>query len=308
MKKIFLLIGFLLIGISVIHAQVQFRHEFSFHAGGGLSSLAYSSDLGSQSNGFGGKAGADYTLFLSPFFGVTVGVDAALYNSSFSGSYQFRYLIPSPPGFPGNFYLDADFKEYDESQQAVFLQIPLMIQFQTRRYGYWRIYGAIGGRIGIPLSASWKTTGRVVTTGYSDYTGNIYDENDNEAFGNLPINASGDLELNMALIGSIELGIKWPLTYTSNLYTGFYLDYAFNNVRKNAADKELIIYNPDNPSQYQYNSAIQSKYIDKEMIEKITPIAAGLKITLSFGAGEELKSPLLYEEKKPNKKRRFRRR
>ena len=97
-------------------------------------------------------------------------------------------------------------------------------------------------------------------------------------------------------------------TYVCNLYTGFYFDYAFNNVRKNAADKELIIYNADNPSQYQYNSAIQSKYIDKEMIEKITPIAAGLKITLSFGAGEELKSPLLYEEKKPNKKRRFRRR
>jgi len=294
MKKIILFTVCVFFGISAIQAQNQFQHEVSVNAGGGLSSLLYSPEFGSQSNSFGGKFGAGYTFFFAPQWGVTTGIETAFYNSSFEGNCNVSYEIPNNTGIPGKMFFNADFKNYEETQQALLLQIPLMLQFQTT--GKHKFYAALGGRIGLPISASYESKGSVYARGYSEYTANYYDENDNPLlFGNFDVNTSEDLDLNVAIMGALEAGMKWNLGNQWNLYTGIYFDYAFNNVRKNDADKELIVYNAN--GNHQFNSMVQSKYNNKQIIEKINPIAFGFKASLSFGFGKQLKDPRIAEEK-----------
>lgn len=282
----------LLLSSMVVNAQS--RHELSVLGGGGLSTLNYKSTVGSEKLGFGGHAGIGYTFFFNENWGIGTGAECTFYNSIFEGDFHSTY--PTVDKFGENFEYTATLNDYREKQRSMFINIPLMVQFQTNNKH--KFYAALGGKLGIPVSTKFKTNDATLhATGYYSVGDVTYGNDQNHTFlglGNFPIEKTkGDLDLKLAFMVSAEVGMKWNFRDNVALYTGVYADYGVNNVI-DGTDKNFVEYNTQNPEEFAVNSIMNSKYTNKagqsvEFTDKVAPLAVGLKIRVSFGLGKKFK-------------------
>ncbi|MDR0295607.1 MAG: PorT family protein [Prevotellaceae bacterium] len=255
----------------------QHHHEFSINVGGGLSSLNFKPSVGKSTSGFGGEAGIGYHFFFSPKWSVGTGLNLALYNSKASfGTYN--RITDALTLKNTNFKFSYSMSNYKEEISAMILTIPLMLQFQTP--GKIGFYVAGGGKIGLPLNANYKTSIGSLTTDGAFPWDVTYDDLPQYAFGNYQgVNQKTDMKLNPAFMLSGEAGVKWSLG-SMYLYTGAYIDYGLNDVRKDkpasllAYDKQARSY----PSGFVYNGMANS------LSNKVAPLAIGVKLRLYLGS------------------------
>jgi hypothetical protein len=258
-------------------AQQQSRHEFSVGAGGGLSTLTAKPALGKAAQGFGGFFGLGYTYHFSEKWGAGTGVSAALFNSRFDAS-ELNESYPSNDG-EEDFEYRYRLSGYSENRQAVLLTIPVMLRFRTGK-----LYAALGGQAGIPLRAKYDSkAAKLTASGY--YAAPYLTLNDPlfMGFGEFTnLSNKGDLELKTVFFASAEVGLKWQPGGKTVLYTGVYVDYGLNSALKPpAANARLIDYKASDD--YQPGSAAASSNAGRAMVEKLTPVAAGVKLSLAFG-------------------------
>lgn len=270
MKANILKTGVVLIAVqfAATLSVAQMRHQFSIDAGGGLSTLSY------YKASAGGSFGLGYTFFFSEHFGVHIGAAASLIQDK----YDLRTLTESYP--TANFEYNYTAENYNETRQAIFLNIPLMLRFESGWF-----YAAAGVKAGFPLYAGYKNeVGKLRAWGY-------YPESDLPlygpafmGFGTFTGSNKGDLELTPAFFTAIETGVKWTLSAKFSLYTGLYLDYGVNNIwTQPSQEQKLIPYNTLNPPDYRPNSALVSSVHGIPLADRIMPLAAGIKIGLAFG-------------------------
>jgi len=290
MKRQFTTIILLLLVSGRLFAQHQ--HELSVWSGGGLSTLAYKVTAGDQKHGFGGHFGLGYHFFFSPKWGLGTGVEVALYNARFNiDNLSIRYPAIDMQGI--NFEFLSTVNSYKEKQRATFLQIPLMLQFQTDNSGTNRqFFMAAGGKYGISMNGKYRNTASLSNAGYYEYENSLYDTQEFMGFGNFSGRKDkGALDFINTFFLSAEAGIKWKLNESWSLYTGVYLDYGLNNIvkEKNIATRPyLVAYNRINPTAFGVNSIVESHHTQgsgtvQAFTEKITPVAAGIKLRLAFG-------------------------
>ncbi|GHT53097.1 hypothetical protein AGMMS49982_15150 [Bacteroidia bacterium] len=270
-----------LFGVAVAATAQPAQHEFSFVAGGGLSTLNYSPTAGNAEFGLGGFAGLGYTFRFSEHWGLGTGVEAALFNAH----YSLASLSDHYPSYDGeeNFEYHYTIEGYRDRQQAILLNIPLMLHFQTGKY-----YAALGGKAGFPMGAKFNNSGDLNARG--DYPPSALHLQDPpfSGFGLYPVSNKGDLALKTAFFASAEVGVRWKLSNTVALSTGLYVDYGLNNVRPSAT-APLINY-PDYlvSDIYRPNSVVASasdlrgQNVGKPLVEKVNPLAAGIKIGVHF--------------------------
>jgi len=280
MKKISIIILSLAITATAF-AQETNKQELSITAGGGISTLLYTPNVGLQSNGFGYVFGLGYTFNFSENWAILTGVDLAFYNSSYeaktlSHSYSIAHppIAPTPPaGSDTRFDATYEYTNYEENQTATYLNIPIMAQFSTS--GKSKFYAAAGAKIGIPISSKYKIeTGSLELQGYSYYTGQYYTQG--HGFGrSMPTNEA-DLDFKLSCMLSLEMGAKWKLAEHWSLYTGIYFDYGLTDI-SDTNEKQMVEYNVS--GNHIYNSAIQSMPAN---IDGINNMAVGLKIKVSF--------------------------
>ncbi|GHT74300.1 hypothetical protein FACS189456_5590 [Bacteroidia bacterium] len=274
-------------------------HEFSIVAGGGLSTLHYKPAEGKAKWGFGGLAGLGYTFRFSEYWGIGTGVEAAL----FTGKYSLTSLSDHYSSHDGEQDFDYYYtiSGYRDRQQAILLNIPLMLRFQTdikmpNLTALQGFYAALGGKVGIPLSAKFNSsTNRLDASGvYPPPTLTLYDPQF-MGFGEFAaLNSKGSLALKTTFFASAEAGVRWRLNDNLSLSTGLYVDYGVNNIRPSAA-APLIDYPASDD--YKPNSAVASTHAGKPLVDKLNLIAAGIKIGLVFGTpssdkAEKATSPL----------------
>jgi len=286
-KKIIILITGLL---TSCYVSGQIKHEFSVYGGGGLSTLLYTPAAGKHNNGFGGLGGLGYTIFFNDYFGIGTGAEIALYNAKVKSA-SF-YSENSAVDISGDSFLHkSQIDGFEEKQKAFSVNIPLMFNFQTD--GYHRFYGALGAKIGIPLTADYKSSaGKITTSGYYGYENLEYTAPDFEfiGFGTFSDEAGkGDVKFNTAYMVSAEVGMKWNLGGNTALYTGIYADYGLNDIAKREA-KGVAVYNAKNPNDIGFNSILASQYTKsngkpENFTDKVSPLAVGIKIKLAFGKG-----------------------
>ena len=275
--------------LSCTALNAQSRHEFSFFAGGGLSDLKYDASAGKQKMDFGGQVGLGYQYFFCRNLGLGTGAEIALYNSVFNmDNLSTRYTTADMTG--DNFEFRSTVSNYEEKQNAMLLQIPLMLQFQYG--GKHKFYIAAGGKAGIPLSGKYKSSSAsIVNTGYYDYENYEYTTPEFMGFGTFTNkNAKGDLDFKTAFFASAEIGMKWRLSDKLSLYTGAYLDYGLNDIRKvetrHVTSLQFVEYNTANPRDFAINSIVNSQYSRngnmQSFTDKIIPMAAGIKLRLIF--------------------------
>jgi hypothetical protein len=293
MRKIYsVLTVFLLslIPVGIAYAQEDIKQEISVQGGLGLSGLKYSLDNGDTKQKFGGNIGIGYHYFFNQKFGLVTGLELSFLSSEGSfDSMSDTYKTTDSEGESFNF--SSTVRNYEERQRATYLNIPIMGQYQMPVTGMHQFYGMLGVKIGIPLSAKYKTSGASLAASgfYPQYGANDpinIDQVISSGFGNFTSNPVDEtLKLNVSFMLAAEAGMKWYLNETMSLYTGAYIDYGLNDVSKKH-DKEFMIYDAVNPTRYTNNSLLEAQYTPGaatlEVVDKVVPISFGLKVRLAF--------------------------
>lgn len=263
----------------------QNNQEVSVYGGGGLSTLKYKTVAGKQENGTGGQFGIDYTYFFSDKLGFSSGLEIALYNAKMQiDEFSDKYMVKDID--EDEFEFRTAVNNYEEKQNTAYLNIPLMLRFQTGSNN--KFYAAAGGKVGIPLGGSYKVNKSTIkNSGYYTYEDYEYTTQEFMGFGTFTDrNISDDIKFKMAFILSAELGMKWKLKEGLYLYTGAYIDYGLNDILNETKNKRFIEYNAVSPRDFILNGALASQYSNdnktEAFIDKITPMAAGIKIRLAF--------------------------
>lgn len=269
------------------------RHEVSVNGGLGLSTLKYDVKQGSHKSKMGHTLGFGYTYHIDENFGIKTGLEFVFYKSEaklskFADSYRSTDTS-------GEFNFNTSVNDYSEKQQATYLNIPIMGQYQWPAFNGSQYYVAAGFTVGIPLSGKYKTSGASFKTTGSDFD---YIENppiieDTESLGfysfeGRKINES--LKFNIAVSVSLEAGVKWKLVEGMNLYTGIYTNYGVNDIRKGDKNKNFLVYEPPynnvKAKDFQQNSILHSQISDgkneKSMTGKVRVLDLGLKLRLSY--------------------------
>jgi len=269
--------------------NAQYKNELSINGGGGLSTLNYNVTAGKQNSGLGGKFGLGYQFFFSKNFGLGTGAELALYNAKYTlDNLSQQYMTADMDGT--DFEFRSAITNYKETQQALMVQIPLMLQFQTGSKH--QFYAALGGKAGIPVSGKSKnSSASIVNSGYYSEENYEYTTQEFMGFGTFTgRSANNNLNFQTAFFASAEAGVKWKLKDKMALYTGVYLDYGLNNIYKeNSTAQQFVTYNTANPRDFTENSILASQYTQngnsQSFTDKIAPMAVGIKLGLAFGFG-----------------------
>ncbi len=266
------------------------RHELSVWVGGGYSSLRYKPTVGDYKYGLGGQFGIGYTYLFKPKWGISTGAELEIYNAQTTiVNHSDRYRAIDDENQYNQMTLLVDkFDDFEETQRAYYLNIPIMLQYQNNGEEDNKFYAALGVKIGIPIQCKYKSTGDYLTKGQYDFTQTVFEdmpEHGYNFYDDLKANEKLKLNLNFQLSG--ELGYKWCMNEDWFLYTGVYCDYGLNDIRKTKDNPYHVLqYNRDNPIKYTINSITESQYTNDKgtynYIKKINTLSFGVKLKIAF--------------------------
>lgn len=288
------LLTIIILGLFSIAINAQNRHEISIYGAGGFSILDYKLDLGKKDLlGIGGHFGIGYKYFFNRNLGLVTAVEMSPYNSNcIVNKLSIKYQTTDKDGEVFEFH--SDITDYRENQKVVMLQIPIMLQFQVGKKH--QFYVAAGGKIGFPIALSNYNGSivRIYNEGYYEFENYTYtSQHEFLGFGYYSLlENKGNLNLKTAFFVSVDFGAKWKLSEKIFLYTGLYFDYGLNNIyKKTDKPKNFVEYNSNNPSDIIVNGIMNSQYTEngtdyKNFMSKLSPLAAGIKICLTFGIGK----------------------
>jgi outer membrane protein OmpA-like peptidoglycan-associated protein len=286
-------------------------HELAVHAFMGASKIDYP-DVGGTlfSPGFG--AAFSYNFFFLPRWSFLVGGGIHLFNnrgtevepnfsSDENGPVFGDDINDLADGGKDPVYLYYDFRDYSETQWALMLTVPIMLQYQTNENRNRAFYYAMGLKLGIPFAGTYEgktSQGRVC--GYypsiwgEPREGMKFDECNRDYFGegkgeNLGFGDFGSvtsnprLKLGTAFFAALEAGIKWRLYNKLAVYTGVWLDYGLNDVAISAMSKHPFTWTPTKERDEGTPGAnIEFK---SRTTGQAIPMALGFTVRFAFGGG-----------------------
>lgn len=211
MKKNLIIFLILLMGIPSL------ANEFFVYYGGAFS---------------GGLFGVGYTYFFTPNWGIGSGAEKAFYNSN---NKHKEHILPSytiTDEDSNEVEIRRTAKGYKEEKNFVFLQIPLMLQYQQQYGEYHKFYAKAGTKICIPLSGKNKISAdSLKISGYRKFEDYEYTIQTFKGFGTFENEQikTEKLSLQTEVLLSAETGIKWKLNEALWLYSGIYFDYMLDS-------------------------------------------------------------------------------
>jgi len=266
-------------------AQDFTRHEFSVNTGGGVSGFQFRPTVGKDHWKGTTTFGLGYHYFFRPNWGIGTGINFAVYNGKISikNYNQQQAAINTATG--NAFLFLTSLSNYNETQQAMMITIPLMAQYQYLFGEKTAFYAALGFKTGIPVSAKSQSKGAFTTKGYYPNLNVTYEDLPDYGFvTDQPFPDDNTcIGLKTAFMTSAECGVIWRLVKMTSLYAGIYVDYGLNNMldRKIVANRNLVVYQFYSPAQFAYNTAANS------YARKMKPIAAGVTLRFVFGRKTE---------------------
>jgi hypothetical protein len=285
MKK-YILSTILFLSLGLVSVQAQ--HEFSIYGAGGIATLQYKSTQGAIESGIGGIGGLGYSYNFSPSWGINTGLEIALFGATAKQSeiQSSSKELYDYNGRTEDLFFNGAFTNYEEKQDAMYLQIPLMLQFRAGEAN--ALYAAAGVKIGFALSGNSKISAdKLITSGY-------YPETE-QTFVNIPdygyttttgISSSPKLDLGLNVSLAAEAGYRWKIGEKLALYTGAYIDYGISNVLPSKEDGDLLYRPADDLTKFSYNSLLTASSLDGEYVDKLNLFSVGVKVKLAFSVGK----------------------
>jgi hypothetical protein len=252
-------------------------HEFSASVMGGVSSFGYKVSDGSGSTGFGGGIELGYAFNFNRQFAVLTALGVMIYNRTLDSNSSETYDATDENG--DRFKFSYLISGYSEKQTATTLYLPLMARYRMPLSNEKLKYTVAGGfKFGLPLnSKATISRGAVTSTGYYEYEDRLYFGMPEHGFvTDRPVPQSReDIDAGFLTMLSIETGVQ--LSSGNNKFDlRVFFDYGLNDVHK-SKDKHIVEFIQSNPSQFKYNSILNT-----ELIDKVNLFSAGLKLGVRF--------------------------
>ncbi|MDR0713723.1 MAG: PorT family protein [Bacteroidales bacterium] len=292
MKKFFVSCGWIMaVTACITTAEGQHTPEYSVYLGGGVSTLQYRPVMGEKGFwGSGGLFGIGFNYLFTGRIGLGAGIEVSLYTSTATvNNRTFSYPAYDPEGT--SFVLNGEIGGFKEKQQALLLNIPVMLQYQHGK-GLNKFYVAAGGKIGVfPVFSRYSGRGATLhTSGNYDPPRELSpDDMQKSGFGDFDVSVpSGDFPVQPYVTASVETGMRWRFNKHVRLYTGIYADYGLTDIRKEKKNAPLVVYSN---AGYSVNSVVATA-------GKVAPLAAGVIVRLAFGPnqtrGRSVPSPNIF--------------
>jgi hypothetical protein len=281
----------LLFVLSSLHLMAQRASpEFSIHAGGGISTLTFQPFVkGNSSVGFFSDIGGGFTGFFTHQIGIHVGAGLGMFSVKTNVKEVHSFTSGMYDHMEDKIYdLTATLLGYSEIHKSMFVNIPIMLQFQTKQKQYWNwrqsrkagFYAMGGIKIHFLFNNKYESSVDSVRNlaYYTEYGGwagtQLF-----KGFGTFPGNNTkneGKLEFVVMATFSIETGVKWRIDKNAFLYTGVFLDCSLNDPNK----LNRMPYEND-PSAIQPNTDISSIQLLKVSNGSML-IFTGIKLRFAF--------------------------
>ena len=257
MKKIEISIAttiIILFSLTGLNLFAQENHvEFSVFGGGGLSFFGYQAPVNKVSSiGYNCDIGVGFTGFVSPMCGFHIGTGFGLLKAKAKvGDFNnFTPNLTDDNGYP--YDLTSTLIGYNETHKTMFLNFPLMFQFQTTQKYARRETKSFYAMTGVKLFMLFNRSFDVKIP--TIYNIAYYPEFDNYAatqqfagLGQFAGNkGSGKFGVAFFAMFTLETGIKWNIRNGLLLYTGVYFDCGLNDLTKNKR-KDANEYSPLEP-------------------------------------------------------------
>jgi len=255
--------------------SIQAVHEFSIYGGGGLSSFRYQLSPGNVSSSYGGDFGVGYTCIFLEHWGIHTGIGLGLYGAK-AVLDNVEIVTPNLTDSDGDrFDLHVALTDYNETQKAICLNIPLMVHFQTQQEQGFYITGGV--KAGIPFVGKYASqSARFNNRGYYPKYNNWATTQEFAGYGIFDDQRfDGKLKFDISLMFAFETGMKWRIGRSLSLYTGAYFDYGLNNAAKNR-NLPFVVFSADDSSEFTANS------VQTSLAKKVNIMAVGIKVRLSM--------------------------
>jgi OmpA-OmpF porin, OOP family len=265
-KQLTLALSFLF--FNMLQAQEK-QHYLHITVGGGLHNLSYDLQNGTQSGRFGNTINAGYNYFFTQHWGIQSGLGLQWFNAR--STVNYLSAIPQVDIDGESFEFRAVYNNWREKQQALFMDVPLTMQYRHALSNKISLQGSAGGKISIPISSSYETTGgSITTTGYYSRLNAELSNLPEFGFTTTTDSYSGKLSLRPSYMAIADIGGLYALSPKIDLYLGAYFNYGLNNALK---AKSVEIYQLDGV----YNGVLAST-----QTTKVNPVAVGIKVGIYF--------------------------
>jgi hypothetical protein len=284
MKKQLLTLLFTCFAASLT-AQEQEQHEFTFGVYSGLSPLSTLSSA--LKSGVGVVLG--YNWFFSNTMGISTGIEYSYLRCRSSvDELSDRYYSHDAANMPFEFRYTLS--GYREIQSGSSLVIPLVWRIQYPLFHDDILnYFAVGGKMFIPLRLQYSTSGsKYTTSGYYPQQDLLIESMPEQGFGDFTgWDQTSNLDFRIIYMFSVETGIKFDLSNQFSLYGGLYLDHALKNINRDYGGKPFLVYHPEKPQYYHFNSVLNSRYTTEDgktalLSDRMNPLIIGVVIRLAF--------------------------
>ena len=226
--------------------------EFSLHAGGGISTYSYKpSAKGTSSLGFISDFGFGFTGFVSQQVGIHTGVAFGLFNTK-SRTPDLKTITPNLIYTDNiqtlHYDLHTTLHGYTELHKSLFVNLPVMLQFQTKQKQYWSwkrtqkagFYAKGGIKVLFLFNNKYeirldslnniaKFTEFGGTQGTQTFAGLGTFSNDKNGF-----NTDGKLDFGIMAMAALETGVKWRVDNNIFIYTGVFFECGLNDPIKDS--------------------------------------------------------------------------
>ncbi|MDD4968236.1 MAG: hypothetical protein PHT07_02285 [Paludibacter sp.] len=258
---------------TVIQAQETWNY-LNVNAGAGSHNLRYTLQDGIQSGNTGYTANIAFSHFFTSHWGVQTGIGVQSFTTTSTVN-----LTESTPAIDsdGDIYIfKSDFKNWQETQQVLFFEIPLTAQFKHRFNSKIGLLATAGAKISIPVQATYKSTGgEIVTSGYYPQWNIELTDVPDQGFKTITQNFTGKYTLNPAYTAIVELGGIYKISERIDLYAGAYFHYGLNNILK-----------PDTKMLYQVDGTYNGVWKSYQTTD-IKPFSIGVKVGMYLKVGKK---------------------
>jgi len=266
----------ILISLAIsLFAQAQETGNYLyFNIGSGQHNLSGTLHDGIQKGQVGFTANIAFSHFFTSHWGVQTGIGV----QSFSALSTLN-LTESTPDIDNDgdaYVFKSNFKNWQETQQALFFEIPLTGQFKQMFTDKIGLLATVGAKISIPVNATYKTTGgEIVTSGYYPQWNIELTDIPQQGFSTITQSYTDKYNLKMAYMVIAEIGGIYKISDKIDLYAGAYFNYGLNNVLK--PDTKML-YLTDGT----YNGVLKTY-----QTTNIKPFSIGVKLGLYLKLGNE---------------------
>ncbi|MDR0714666.1 MAG: PorT family protein [Bacteroidales bacterium] len=284
MKKRFLVLLFtgLAVSASIRAQREQETHELTFGASLGVSTLKLSLENLKPN----GEIALGYNYFFNDIAGISTGIGLTLHRwQSSIDQVSDRYLTGDGEE---SFEFRSSISNYTELQTAASLTVPLAFRWQYPLLSdSYLTYFAAGGKVSFPFYSQYRTSGSTFTTSawYPAYNA-LLESPSSQGLGAFTGEKQvSDLLLKPVFSLFVDVGMKWDIADQFSVYAGLYADYGLNNINREAG-KPFLVYNPDKPADFIFNSVLEAQYTQEgktgRFIRRTNPVGAGIVIRIAF--------------------------